>query len=108
QAQRIALARALFGLPKLIILDEPNAHLDAQGEASLLEALKATRARGATVLVVAHRTGFMSVADKLMFIRDGRIEHFGPRDQVLARLAAAESGKPGPTLAPVPTVMNTP
>jgi ATP-binding cassette subfamily C protein len=89
QAQRIALARALFGDPALIVMDEPNAHLDADGEAALVRALHAARARGAAIIVVAHRAGFMSAADKLLVLREGRVEHFGPREQVLARLAQA-------------------
>jgi ATP-binding cassette subfamily C protein len=89
QAQRIALARALYRDPALLILDEPNAHLDAEGEIALIAALKAARARGASALVVAHRTGFMSIADKLLVLRDGRVEVFGPRDQVLAKMNAA-------------------
>lgn len=89
QAQRIALARALFRDPALLVLDEPNAHLDGDGEAALLEALRNARARGAAVLVVAHRAGFMSIADKLLVMQSGRIEAFGPRDQIMAKFAAA-------------------
>ena len=87
QAQRIGLARALYGDPVLIVLDEPNAHLDAEGEAALVSALKSARARGATCVVVAHRAGIMSVADTIMVLRDGRLEALGPRDQVVAKLA---------------------
>lgn len=93
QAQRIALARALYDNPALLVLDEPNAHLDADGEAALVEALKAARSRGAAIVVVAHRAGFMNIADKLIVMRDGRIDGFGPREQVVARLAAVEGGK---------------
>jgi ATP-binding cassette subfamily C protein len=92
QAQRVALARALYGDPILIVLDEPNAHLDADGEIALINALKAARERGATCIVVAHRAGFMNIADKLMVVQDGRIEAFGPRDQIAAKLAPA--GRP--------------
>ncbi len=83
----MALARALFGDPVLLVLDEPNAHLDAEGETALVNALKAARERRATCIVVAHRAGFMNIADKLLVIQDGRIEAFGPRDQVAAKLA---------------------
>lgn len=86
QAQRIGLARALYRDPKLIVLDEPNAHLDAEGELALIATLKAARDRGATVIVVAHRAGFMNIADKLMVVQDARIDAFGPRDQVAAKL----------------------
>jgi ATP-binding cassette subfamily C protein len=96
QAQRVALARALYGEPILIILDEPNAHLDQDGENALLHSLKGASARGACSIVVAHRTGFMSIANKLLVISDGRIEAFGPRDQILARM----SGGPRPVAAP--------
>jgi len=96
QAQRVALARALYRDPALIVLDEPNAHLDQDGESALINALKAASARGAVSVVVAHRTGFMSIVNKLLVIQDGRIEAFGPRDQILARL----SGGPRPVAAP--------
>jgi ATP-binding cassette subfamily C exporter for protease/lipase len=86
QAQRIALARALYGSPNLLILDEPNAHLDAEGEALLLETLAEVKARGGTVLIVAHRTGVLAALDKLMVLRDGRLELYGPRDVVLQRI----------------------
>jgi ATP-binding cassette subfamily C protein len=88
QAQKIALARALFGAPILLVLDEPNAHLDTEGEARLLETLAELKARGATVLVVAHRTGVLAMLDKLMVLRAGRVEIYGPRDAVLQRLGA--------------------
>ena len=94
QAQRIGLARALFGEPVLLVLDEPNAHLDAEGEAALVSALKGARERGATCLVVAHRAGIMSVADTVMVLREGRMEAFGPRDQVFAKLSAVPAPAP--------------
>jgi ATP-binding cassette subfamily C protein len=95
QSQRIVLARALFGDPPLLVLDEPNSHLDAQGEAALVESLTAARARGATVIVVAHRAGFMSIADRILVVRDGKIERFEPRDQMAARLTQVAGGKTG-------------
>jgi PrtD family type I secretion system ABC transporter len=90
QAQRIGLARALYGAPNLLILDEPNAHLDAEGETLLLETLADVKRRGATVLIVAHRTGVLAALDKLMVLRDGRLELFGPRDAVLQRIGGAQ------------------
>jgi ATP-binding cassette subfamily C protein len=88
QAQRIALARALFGAPNLVILDEPNAHLDTEGEAALLQTLAALKARGASVLIIAHRSGVLAALDKLMILREGKIELFGPREAVLQRVGA--------------------
>jgi PrtD family type I secretion system ABC transporter len=87
QAQRIALARALYREPKVLVLDEPNAHLDAVGEADLQEALLRARQQGVTVVVVAQRMGILSVVDNLMVIADGRIEQVGPRDEVMKRLS---------------------
>jgi ATP-binding cassette subfamily C protein len=88
QAQGVALARALYGEPRLLLLDEPNAHLDSEGEVRLLETLRQQKAMGVSALIVAHRTGVLAAVDRLMVIRDGRIELYGPRDEVLARLAA--------------------
>lgn len=87
QAQRVALARALFGAPSILILDEPNAHLDAEGEAMLVRTLQELKSRGVTILVVAHRTGVLAAIDKLMVLKDGRVELYGPRDEVVARIS---------------------
>jgi ATP-binding cassette subfamily C protein len=87
QAQRIALARALFGDPKVVVLDEPNSHLDADGEQALVAAIQAVRARGGVVFVIAHRAGVVKVADKLMVLQEGRIVDYGPQPTVLAKLA---------------------
>jgi ATP-binding cassette subfamily C protein len=95
QAQRIALARAFYGRPSVVILDEPNAHLDADGETDLKKALDQLKADGVTVIVVAHRTGILAGIDKLMILRDGRIEMFGPRDEVTQRLAQAQAQAQG-------------
>jgi len=94
QSQRVALARALFGKPVLLVFDEPNAHLDADGEAALVAALKAAKARGAVAFVVAHRAGIMSVADKLMVLRNGQLVEHGARDEVTAKLAVAAGASP--------------
>lgn len=90
QAQRVALARALYRDPALLVLDEPNSALDAEGEANLTRALQAAKARGATVMIVAHRTGILAGADRLMVLRDGAIERLGPKDEVLDKLAGRE------------------
>lgn len=100
QAQRIAIARALYGAPALLVFDEANAHLDAEGENCLIEALVALKRRHATVLIAAHRTSVLLHADKLLLLADGRIELFGPRDEVMHRLQAArheDVGRPSQT-----------
>jgi len=86
QRQRIGLARALFGGPSLVVLDEPNANLDAEGEAALIHALELLKARRATVVIASHRPNIFRTADKMLLLRDGRVEQFGPRNDVLARL----------------------
>ncbi len=86
QAQRVAMARALFGSPSVLILDEPNAHLDAQGEAALVQALQNLKADGVTLIVTAHRTGVLAAVDKLMVLQEGRVEAYGPRDEVIKHL----------------------
>jgi ATP-binding cassette subfamily C protein len=107
QAQRVALARALYGQPPLLILDEPNSALDADGEAALNNAILAAKARGATILIVAHRTGILNVADRLLVLREGQVEMVGPRAEVVAKMAAAAQaaaqapGKPGSTVTPL-------
>jgi PrtD family type I secretion system ABC transporter len=88
QRQRIALARALYGDPRLVVLDEPNASLDGEGEAALIEALAELKARSTTVVVVGHRRRLMSQLDKLAVLKDGALEAFGPTAAVLPRLGA--------------------
>ncbi|MGO4571243.1 type I secretion system permease/ATPase [Microvirga sp. 2TAF3] len=83
QRQRIALARALYGRPRLIVLDEPNANLDTEGERALIRAIEAARADGAIVILIAHRPSIMQVVDKLLVLQDGRISQFGPRASVI-------------------------
>jgi ATP-binding cassette subfamily C protein len=79
----------LYGDPPIILLDEPNAHLDATGEGQLLETLVALKARKAGVMIVAHRMGVLSAADKILVMRDGQVDAFGARDEIIARLRNA-------------------
>ena len=83
QNQSVALARALFGLPTILLLDEPNSHLDSEGEARLVSTLEAMRRRGATIVVSTHRTGLLQVVDKIMVLRDGAVQLFDDRARVV-------------------------
>lgn len=86
QRQRIALARAVFGMPKLLVLDEPNSSLDADGEAALIEAVETARASGAAVLIVAQRMSILNKADRLLLLRDGAPAQYGDKAEVLSAL----------------------
>ncbi len=86
QRQRIALARALYGEPRLVVLDEPNANLDAAGEAALLATLASLKSDGVTVVMVTHSPTFTTALDKLAVLKNGALEMFGPSAAVLARL----------------------
>jgi PrtD family type I secretion system ABC transporter len=86
QRQRVGLARALFGDPSFIVLDEPNAALDAQGEAALMSTLEQLKAGRATVVIVSHKPNVFRTADKMLVLKNGRVELFGPSEQVMARL----------------------
>jgi ATP-binding cassette, subfamily C, bacterial len=90
QKQRIGLARALYGRPRLIVLDEPNANLDADGERALIHAIETMRADGAIIILIAHRPSIMQVADKLMVLQDGKIVQFGPRTSVVGAITPGE------------------
>lgn len=84
QRQRIALARALFGDPFLVVLDEPNSNLDAEGDIALSEAIACVRRRGGIVVVIAHRPSTLENVDLVMMMGDGRVQALGPKDRVLA------------------------
>lgn len=86
QAQRVALARALYGDPVLLVLDEPNSNLDQEGEAALMTAVKDAAARGAVVVIVAHRAGVLARVDRLLMLNGGVVVAEGPREEVLARM----------------------
>jgi ATP-binding cassette subfamily C protein len=93
QRQRIALARALYNDPFLIVLDEPNSNLDADGEAALAEAVNSARKRGAIVVLVAHRQSILSVVDTILYMRDGRALAYGPKEEVMRKLSGNEAPK---------------
>jgi PrtD family type I secretion system ABC transporter len=99
QRQRVGLARAMLGDPAFIVLDEPNASLDAEGEDALLRAIDAMKTNGATVVIISHKPSIFRAADKMLVLREGRVELFGPRDQVMSRLTkptevrAVEAGR---------------
>src|SRR6516165_6213761 len=95
QRQRVGLARALYGKPAYIILDEPNASLDADGEAALLSAIQQLRHHGSTVVLITHKTNILAAADKIVVLSHGQVAGFGSRDEILSKLF-------GPRLAPVP------
>lgn len=101
QRQRIGLARAIYGDPALIVLDEPNANLDDAGEAALTRTVHDLKQKGKTVFLITHRPGAIAAADRLLILRDGAIQAEGPRDDVIAALRPrAEPGTPGLTPQP--------
>ncbi len=87
QAQRVALARALYRDPFLVVLDEPNANLDAEGDEALTHAIRGVRERGGIVIVVAHRPSAIAAVDLILVLNKGRMHHFGPKEEVLAKAA---------------------
>ena len=101
QAQRIALARALYRDPFLVVLDEPNSNLDAEGDEALTRAILGVRARGAIVIVVAHRPSAIAGVDYILVMSKGRQQQFGPKDEILNRIIQASSAPPR-TLKVVP------
>jgi ABC-type protease/lipase transport system fused ATPase/permease subunit len=88
QRQRIGLARALFGDPKVLVLDEPNANLDAAGDTALLKTIEEVKREGCTVVLVAHQKAMLRSVDKVLVLKDGGVSAFGDRDDVLYRMAA--------------------
>ena len=96
QRQRIGLARAIYGSPVFIVLDEPNANLDDAGEAALLKTVQLLKAKGTTVFLITHRPGAVAVADRILMLRDGQVQADGPRDAVLAALQVARQPPASP------------
>jgi ATP-binding cassette subfamily C protein len=91
QAQRIALARALYGDPFLVVLDEPNSNLDAEGDEALSRAIMGVRARGGIVVVIAHRPSAIASVDLVLVLNQGRPQVFGPKDEVLSRIVQRDA-----------------
>lgn len=93
QTQRIALARAVYGQPKLLVLDEPNSNLDSDGDAALSRAIHLLRKAGSTVIIMAHRPSAIMAVDTLLMLKDGRQVAFGPKDDVLQSVTKAAQGQ---------------
>ena len=91
QRQRVGLARALYGRPVFVVLDEPNSSLDEAGDAALANAILALKQLGTTFVIMTHRSSILGVADKMLLMREGAQQAFGPRDEVLAALQKAQA-----------------
>lgn len=96
QKQRIGLARAMYGDPALIVLDEPNSNLDDTGEKALVDAINDLHQRGKTIVLITHRTSIIGITSKLLLLREGMGELFGPTNQVLAELSRRQQAEPPP------------
>jgi ABC-type protease/lipase transport system fused ATPase/permease subunit len=93
QRQRIGLARAVFGDPRLVVLDEPNSNLDPNGDTALVEAVQRLKASGVTIICVAQRAELILQADQILRISQGQVDAFGPRDEILGRAMRAAAGE---------------
>jgi len=86
QRQRIGLARALYRMPALVVLDEPNASLDSDGEAALLNTLRSLKAENRTVILITHKTNILAMMDKILVLNQGMMRAYGERDEIFAKL----------------------
>jgi ATP-binding cassette subfamily C protein len=93
QRQRLGLARALYGRPFLVVLDEPNSNLDSEGEQALGAAILGVRARGGIVIVIAHRPSALAGVDQVLVMAEGRVQSFGPKDEVLSKVLRPADGR---------------
>src|SRR3546814_5244897 len=87
QHQRIALARAFYGNPEFVVLDEPNSNVDFEGDGALIDAINNLKSTGTTIAIVSHRQSILACVDKILLLESGRIQAFGPREQVISRIA---------------------
>jgi ABC-type protease/lipase transport system fused ATPase/permease subunit len=92
--QRVGLARAVYGGPSLVVLDEPSSNLDSDGDTALLACIADLKRKGTTVVIVSHRPNTLGAVDKLLLIREGVVEMFGARDEIIARLSRQSNMQP--------------
>ena len=103
QRQRIGLARALYGDPSFIVLDEPNSNLDESGEKALVEAVRALKAQGKTVVLITHRMSTLAAVDKVLVLADGALAAYGPREEVFKAMQEKAGGAPVRRMPPTIT-----
>jgi ATP-binding cassette subfamily C exporter for protease/lipase len=108
QRQRIGLARALYGNPSFIVLDEPNSNLDETGQKALMDAVKAAKAAGKTVVLITHRMSTLAAVDKILMLADGALAAYGPRDEVFKAMNEKGGGAPAARRPAAPTAAAPP